>query len=184
MVRLLSILIAALQLVMPATASARAAAGMKTGVTLRMHVIAHDDTPQMQKIKLHVRDGVREAYAAKASGRLPMLLHAAYLLPDLESAACESASDAGFTGDVQVSLGISSFDERTIDGLTIPAGLYPALIIRLGDAQGKNWWGLIDRRLALRCAAISGDESMPAEWDWSLRGLQDAWNAFWAHFGL
>ena len=184
MLRLIAVLLAALQFGMPSTASAQATFGMKTGITLRMHVIAHDDTPFMQEIKLQVRDGVQEAYAQEASGRLPMLFHAARLLPKLKEAAEVTAREAGFSGNVDVALRIASFDERMLDGLTIPAGLYPALVIRLGSAQGRNWWGLIDRQLALRCAAVSVDESDSVEWDWSFQGLQTAWHMFWTQLGL
>ena len=49
-------------------------------------------------------------------------------------------------------------------------------MIRLGDAQGRNWWGLIDPELALQCAEF--DEALL--WDWSLHGflralLGDLW---------
>ena len=184
MLRLIAVLLAALQFGMPSAASAQATFGMKTGITLRMHVVAHDDTPRMQAIKLQVRDGVQAAYAQGASGRFPMLLHAARLMPELESAAVTAARAAGFSGNVDVDLTLASFDERTLDGLTIPAGLYPALVIRLGSAQGHNWWGLIDRQLALRCAAVGGDESLPVEWDWSFEGFKTAWHMFWQQFGL
>jgi len=61
----------------------RAVLGMKTGVLLRMHVIAQDDTAAMQAVKAPVRDAVRAAYDARvdrASG-VAMLTQAQALLP-------------------------------------------------------------------------------------------------------
>lgn len=141
-------------------------AAMKSGVLLRMHVVAQDNTPAMQQVKYTVRDAVRQAYAA-SSPQGAMLTNAQACLPALAAAAREAAAAAGFTGEVSVTVETASFDQRTLDGLTIPAGDYPALMIRLGDARGRNWWGLIDPELALSCAAIEGEDG----WDWSLMGF-------------
>ena len=75
MLRLFAALLAALQLNAPADPyTARAVLGMKTGITLRMHVVAQDDTDAMQSVKLQVRDGVRDAYTSLTGGTsLPML---------------------------------------------------------------------------------------------------------------
>lgn len=187
MLRLFAALLAALQLNAPADPyTARAVLGMKTGITLRMHVVAQDDTDAMQSVKLLVRDGVRDAYTALTGGTsLPMLLHAVQLLPQLTEAAETSAHAAGFDGAVDVSLTIAEFDERSLDGLTIPAGRYPALIIRLGDARGRNWWGLIDQQLALSCASCGSDaDNGPVVWDWSAEALAEAIMTLLRAFGL
>lgn len=142
---------------------------MKTGILLRMHVVAQDDTDEMQRVKLCIRDAVQQAYAA-AEGQGTMLSRTEKLLPQLTQAARETAAREGFTGSVTVAVEKLRFDERTLDGLTIPAGEYPALMIRLGEAQGRNWWGLIDPELALECAALEGC----TQWDWSLAGFLQA----------
>lgn len=143
---------------------------MKTGVLLRMHVIAQDDTAEMQRIKQCVRQSVQDAYAAAPAEGQTMLERTRELLPTLTEAACAAARAEGFTGQVSVSVENCCFDQRTLDGLTFPAGEYPALMIRLGSAQGHNWWGLVDPELALSCAAWQQDW----RWDWSLQGFLKA----------
>ena len=171
MIQLLAGLLAVLQL-QCACMPDRTALAMKSGVLLRMHVVAQDDTPAMQALKAPVRDAVRQVYAAHTSpdNALPMLPRAAALLPELTAAAQSAAREAGYTGEVSVSLEWARFDRRTLDGLTIPAGWYPALMIRLGNARGHNWWGLIDPELALSAAAMESDASRVL-WDWTLEGL-------------
>ena len=56
----------------------RAALAMHTGVTLRMHVIAQDDTEAMQQIKLAVRDGVQQAYRTVSAGQVQPMLTVAH----------------------------------------------------------------------------------------------------------
>ena len=150
---------------------------MKTGILLRMHVVAQDDTAEMQRIKLVVRDAVRQTYDSCAPDPArPMLRTAAALLPELTETAVTAARGAGFTGRVSVSIEVQAFDARELDGYTLPAGDYPALMIRLGDARGHNWWGLVDPELSLSAAAVPGTapEGAPILWDWSLRALLSA----------
>ena len=75
----------------------------------------------------------------------------------LQAAAEQAAWAEGYHGPVTVSLEQVAFDERKLDGLTFPAGIYPALMVRLGPAQGHNWWGLVDRELALASAQVPDD---------------------------
>lgn len=162
---------------------------LESGQWLRMHVIAQDNTPDMQQLKLIVRDAVQACYAANRPEGASMLDAAESLLPRLTLAARESARAAGYTGDVTVTLGSQPFGDRQLAGMTIPAGEYPALVIRLGDGLGRNWWGLIDPDAALMLAAViqedtGSPDSTPAEdekqesapilWDWSWRALLSA----------
>lgn len=154
----------------------RVVLAMKTGMVLRMHVVAQDDTEEMQRIKLVVRDAVRQAYddnCPEADGS--MLAATRRMLPELEAAAMSAALGEGYTDTVTVAIETLTFDERELDGYVFPAGEYPALMIRLGAAQGHNWWGLIDPELSLRVAMVPGTaQGGGVQWDWSLGGFWSA----------
>ena len=83
-----------------------------------------------------------------------MLEKAQAILPVLQEAAEMAAQAEGYDGPVAVCLEQTVFNTRELDGLTFPAGMYPALMVRLGPAQGHNWWGLVDRELSLACAQV------------------------------
>lgn len=158
-----------------ATPTNRVTLAMKTGVLLRMHVVAHDDTEAMQQLKLTVRDAICQTYAEQHLTLCPSMLDAAKeLLPTLTDAAVHAARANGFTGSVTVSIETLDFDERELEGFSIPAGQYPALMVRLGEAQGHNWWGLIDPELSLRAASLSIEPHDIVEWDWSLQAFLSA----------
>ena len=154
----------------------RVICAMKTGILLRMHVVAQDDTPEMQGLKLSVRDAVRDAYDERRSpAGFSMLVAAEALLPELTETAVAAARREGFAGAIAVTIENAAFDARELDGYLIPAGNYPALMIRLGDAKGHNWWGLIDPELSLRAASVPDAAWEDAiEWDWSLQALLSA----------
>ena len=160
-----------------ATPEGRVTFAMKTGVLLRMHVVAQDDTDEMQRVKLVVRDAVRQAYDDRYPlPCLSMMAAAGDILSDLTEAAVSAARNEGFEGIVTVDIETLPFDERELEGFLLPEGDYPALMIRLGDAQGHNWWGLIDPEFSLRAAMVPGMETAEgsAEWDWSLRAFLSA----------
>lgn len=147
---------------------------MQNGELLRFHVIAQDNSEEMQEMKYPVRDAIWRVYAAEADASLSMLENARALLPSMRLAACETAKAQGFMGKVEVTLERASFGTRVLDGRLIPSGDYPALMVRLGDASGRNWWGLLDPEGSLRaacCEEMGGDEIL---WDWSLRGVFEA----------
>ncbi len=146
----------------------------KTGEMLRFHVVAQDDTPEMQHIKLCVRDAVRACYQDnKALVDGSMQENAEVLLPVLTQAALECARTEGFPGAVRVEMGTYAFNERELATTMLPAGEYPALMVFLGDAEGHNWWGLLDPDLALWLARVPGSEGEQEGilWDHSLRAL-------------
>lgn len=158
---------------------------LHAGTALRFHVIAHDDTARMQRIKLCVRDAV-QAWYLQHPCQGSMLEKANALLPGLTQAARDAAQAAGFEGTVSVALGRETFGDRMLGSLRVPAGEYPALVIRLGNGQGRNWWGLLDPELSARWSAAEGDwqRSGTVVWDWSLAGLLNAVrNCFAACFG-
>lgn len=146
---------------------------LRSGELLRFHVVAQDDTEKMQQIKLRVRDAVHACYAAEHTGTGTMLEEAEELLPLLTQAAADAAKEEGFTGDVRVTLTASSFSARLLGRHIVPAGEYPALMVLLGDAQGRNWWGLLDPELSLEMSRIPEEEEENDEpvWDWSFWGL-------------
>lgn len=171
MPHILAALLALLQLIAPALNPDEPVMLLRSGQWLRFHVIAHDDSDSMQRLKLRIRDAVQTCYAARRPQNAPMLDAAAALLPELTQAARSAARSEGFTGDVAVALGVFPFDARELGSFLIPAGEYPALIIRLGDAQGRNWWGLLDPETSLRFAFAGEAQTGSVLWDWSWDAL-------------
>ncbi|MBQ7850927.1 MAG: stage II sporulation protein R [Clostridia bacterium] len=164
-------LLTALQLLVSPMLSSRIPQFLHSGRWLRVHVVAADDSDSMQSLKLSVRDAVLTCYRQSRSPSRSMLQQASALLPALEAAAVQACRAEGFTGQVSVSLEMHAFSDRELHGVSVPAGEYPALMIRLGGAQGQNWWGLLDPELSLRLAAIPDVSTEGIVWDWSLSAL-------------
>lgn len=145
---------------------------LRCGTLLRLHVVAESDTPADQAMKQPIWDAVRKTYAQLAPSGTPTLDTARALLPELTEAARRAALEAGCTSTVTVSLEPQMFDTRMLEGVVVPAGRYPALMIRIGRAQGHNCWGLLDPETSLRAARAG--KAKGVVWDWSLSALWEA----------
>lgn len=116
--------------------------GIADGV-IRFHVLANSDTTADQSLKLDVRDAVLSAFGEKLEGCTSkgesMTLLAAYKEEIRQTAAAEITRQ-GYDYPVSVSLVREDFPEKTYGDLVFPAGVYDAVRIEIGAAQGHNWW--------------------------------------------
>ncbi|NLG24515.1 MAG: stage II sporulation protein R [Clostridiales bacterium] len=135
-----AILAAALALTVPQ------ASGAPTPDYIRLHVIANSDGDYDQAIKLRVRDAVRETTAdllAGCDGAENAYETLRQSLPQIERAAAEAAKQAGYGGEVRASIGEFEFPDRVYGEELVPAGVYRAVRVILGEGQGKNWWCVV-----------------------------------------
>lgn len=113
------------------------------GEIFRLHVIANSDTQKDQELKLEVKnqvvdfleETVGETHSAEET-KEAVLTH----LAQIEEEARDTVEEKGYDYPVQAVVEKTYFPEKTYGDCTFPAGEYEALVIRIGDAKGKNWW--------------------------------------------
>ena len=113
---------------------------------LRLHIIANSDSEEDQAVKLLVRDKILEESTDIFAGETD-LKRAEEKAAERLNEFCETAEkvlrENGFSYGASAGIGDSYFETREYEDFTLPAGNYRSLIIRLGKAQGKNWWCVI-----------------------------------------
>ena len=117
-----------------------------TDNVLRLHVVANSDSAEDQAIKLKVRDAVltaAEAVIAGAEDKAQAQTMLAAHLENLEAAANTVLDELGCTDRAQVTLTEEAFSTREYDTFTLPAGVYDALRVTIGEGQGRNWWCVV-----------------------------------------
>lgn len=125
---------------------------------VRLHVVAASDSEEDQAVKLQIRDAVVEELSGALEGMTTVGEAKEYLaehLDDIQEIANAVLERAGFPDTVQVSLEQEAFDTRVYDTFTLPAGVYEALRIVVGEGEGKNWWCVVFPKL---CMSATGDE--------------------------
>ncbi len=123
---------------------------------LRLHVIANSDSNTDQQIKLAVRDKVLEQCGdllwggeSKNDAKADISAH----LPEIEAVANRYLAEQGCTYTAQASIENRWFNTRIYNEVTLPAGNYDALCIRLGKEQGQNWWCVVFPPMCLPSAS-------------------------------
>ncbi len=122
---------------------------------LRVHIVANSDSAADQSLKLAVRDRVVQECAAmfdgcdsKEQARAVTEAH----LGEIERIAVDEVRRNGFDYPVTAELDEMYFDTRYYEDFTMPAGRYEALRLRIGAAEGQNWWCVIYPTLCVGAA--------------------------------
>lgn len=128
---------------------------------LRLRVVANSDDVRDQEIKLCVRDRVLEIMQPleKQSGSKEEMRQ---LLRDnmqhIANAAQREVYAQGSTDTITACLAEEWYPTRDYDTFSLPAGEYVGLQIRIGQANGHNWWCVLYPSLCLDAA--SGEEEL------------------------
>lgn len=110
---------------------------------LRLHVIANSDVSVDQNLKLAVRDAIINESEEIFDGTVTVDNAVEKITPEIDNIkeiAERVVENYGFDYNVDVSIDEEYFETRTYETVTLPAGKYLSLIVRIGEGKGKNWW--------------------------------------------
>lgn len=113
---------------------------------IRLHVVASSDSQEDQAVKLRIRDAVIESISEDLSKITDIDLAKQYIrekLPKIQQVANDTLRALGCDETAIATLKEEVFDTRYYDTFTLPAGVYDALRITIGEGQGKNWWCVV-----------------------------------------
>ena len=119
---------------------------------LRLHILANSDNEYDQKLKLAVRDAILQSDTVDfdcCTNLEQAKTQAKESINKISRIAKETIEEKGYNYSVTVEVDKSYFDTREYDDFTMPAGVYDALIVKIGKAEGKNWWCVMFPALCL-----------------------------------
>ena len=119
---------------------------------LRLHVVGASVSKEDQNVKLLVRDAVLaslEEGLEDLTDPQEAYDYVSGMLPKVETAANRCLEAAGFSDTVTVSLTEEAFPTREYDTFSLPAGVYKALRIVIGEGEGRNWWCVVFPQLCM-----------------------------------
>lgn len=123
---------------------------------LRLHVIANSDSEEDQMLKLFVRDAILEktnVLLSQTTSREDARLIIEENLTELQKIAKLTVKENGYSYPVSIEFGEEEYPTRTYESCAFPAGEYLSLKIKIGSAQGKNWWCVLFPPLCLSAAS-------------------------------
>ena len=113
---------------------------------IRLHVVANSDGVQYQELKLLVRDAIITSLRQALADVRDTEQAKEYLqenLPKLQQLANKTLDAAGSAQQAVVTLCREGFPTRQYNTFSLPAGIYEALRVTIGDGAGKNWWCVV-----------------------------------------
>lgn len=161
---------------------------------LRLHVVGASNSQADQNVKLQVRDAVLESLSEGLQDvKDPQKAYdyVARMLPKVEAAANRCLKAAGFSDTVTVSLTEEAFPTREYDTFSLPAGVYKALRVVIGEGEGRNWWCVVFPQLCMQdhfvetanMAGLDPELSETLEGDYEIRfWLLEKWGELKNHF--
>ena len=125
--------------------------------TLRLHIIAQDDSTHSQLVKMQVKDTIVNT-AVSLYCRAENFDQAVQITQEnldyIQQITDNALRNLGTSYTSKCSVEQFYFDTTEYDDFTMPRGVYTALTIRLGDAGGKNWWCVVYPSL---CISAGGE---------------------------
>lgn len=109
----------------------------------RLHVIANSDSIEDQNLKYIVRDKLLEymnKLCSNCTSKAEAIEIAKNHKQDFKQIAVSTVKHAGYSYDVDVQIGEFEFPTKNYGDISLPAGIYDALRVKIGKAEGHNWW--------------------------------------------
>ena len=127
---------------------------------LRLHVVGASDSEFDQSLKLKVRDAVLEKGGELFDGTVTADEAEKIITPridELKAVAEEVLKENGCDYKVDIQVGEEYFTTRCYEEFTMPAGVYTAVRVNIGSAEGQNWWCVMFPPLCLPAASADAD---------------------------
>lgn len=117
-------------------------AGLQDNI-FRLHIIANSDSKKDQELKLQVRDAIIEymnEINISATTKEETVANVNNNLENFKRIAENKIQELGFNYPVSIEVGNFYFPTKYYGNMSLPAGEYNALKIKIGEAVGQNWW--------------------------------------------
>lgn len=110
---------------------------------IRFHVIADNDTDASQQLKIKVKNETLKYMETLLTGTKDLDTTKDIIennLENIKNFASDVVKSEGYEYNVSAEFENSYFPIKEYGSLIFPAGYYDALKIKLGKAEGRNWW--------------------------------------------
>jgi len=110
---------------------------------IRFHVVANSNSTEDQILKYKIRDKIIDYISpylkvAKSKNEAMQILKSH--ITEIYGVAYTTLNDENISYPITIELGKFNFPTRDYSDFILPEGVYDALRIKLGNANGQNWW--------------------------------------------
>lgn len=113
---------------------------------IRFHVLANSDSDEDQQLKIKVKsqvvvvlqENLKEVGSIEEARKIII-----NLFDEIEEVALKVIAEEGYSYGVTVSMEKTMFPIKKYGDIVLPPGEYESLLIKIGEAEGKNWWCIV-----------------------------------------
>ncbi len=130
---------------------------------IRLHILAENGTYESQQIKLTVRDAILSECGDLFNQNGDIVTAKQTLeanLPKIQEISNQVLNEQGVDYKATVQLTYEDYPTRVYENFVLPQGNYLSLQVKLGDAEGQNWWCILFPPL---CTGASTESFSKAE---------------------
>ena len=129
----------------------------------RLHVIANSDSEEDQALKLKVRDSI--LYEMENCMKDCQTVDEAKISLEeskdkILNIAQKCVNESGYDYTVGLELGEEEYPTRIYENVSLPAGAYYSVRVKIGQGEGKNWWCVLFPPLCVSTAIADTDEEL------------------------
>lgn len=109
----------------------------------RLHVLANSNSEEDQNLKYIVRNKLLEymnTICKDCTTKEDAILLVEANKKIFKKIALDTINNEGYSYNVEIEIGNFEFPTKQYGDITLPAGLYDALRVKIGEAKGENWW--------------------------------------------
>lgn len=109
----------------------------------RLHVLANSNTEEDQALKYKVRDNLltyMNDICKNCTSKEEAINLVSIHQEEFKQVALETIKNEGYSYNVNIEIGNFEFPTKQYGDISLPAGYYDALRVKIGKAEGKNWW--------------------------------------------
>ena len=110
---------------------------------LRLHIMANSDDQIDQQLKLSVRDEILDKTSyifTNSESKQQAQKLASQDIDYIQDVAQNHVYELGYDYKVDTNIVSMYFNTRHYEDITMPAGVYDAIRITIGEGTGQNWW--------------------------------------------
>ena len=109
----------------------------------RLHILANSDSAEDQALKLKVRDGIldyMDQINKNSKTKSETIENTINHLDEIKYKCEQILKENNSNYTVELEVGNFYFPTKYYGNISLPAGNYDALKIKIGEAKGQNWW--------------------------------------------
>ena len=114
-----------------------------SNAVFRLHVLANSDSEEDQSLKIKVRDELLKymnSISSNCTTKEEAISVAESHKEEFQKIAENTIKENGYDYSVKINIGNFYFTTKNYGDISLPAGLYDALRVEIGEAKGQNWW--------------------------------------------